>query len=95
MSKQDKQKLEEIEIELSEFMVRYTNNEEDALYGASVLMKLSLLLYTRLLGPEDTKELMQTVAHSVDGVQDALDEIEQGWSDDDDPFAGIDLTLKH
>ena len=95
MSKQDRQKLEEIEIELSEFMVRYTDNENDAMYAASVLMKLSLLLYTRLLGPEDAKELMQTVAESVDGVQEALDEIEQGWSDDDDPFAGIDLTLKH
>ncbi len=95
MSARDKDKLSEIELELSEFMIKYTDNETDALHAASVLQKLAMLLYTRLLGPEDTRELLETVAESVDYVHEQVSEMEEGWSDDDDPYAGIDLTLKH
>ena len=51
-----------------------------------------MILYTQLLGVEDTKELLSTVRESVDEFADALDE---AFEEDDDPFAGIDTTLPH
>ena len=85
-------KLSAMETKLHKFMEENASNEDDAMYAASVLMKCSMILYTQLLGVEDTKELLSTVRESVDEFADALDE---AFDEDDDPFAGIDTTLKH
>lgn len=85
-------KLSAMETKLHKFMEENASNEDDAMYAASVLMKCSMILYTQLLGVEDTKELLSTVRESVDEFADALDEV---FDDEDDPFAGIDTTLPH
>lgn len=85
-------KLSAMETKLHKFMEENASNEDDAMYAASVLMKCSMILYTQLLGVEDTQALLSTVSESVEEFADALD---QAFDEDDDPFAGIDTTLKH
>ena len=94
MSKRDeqKEKLIDMESQLYEFMRNNSQNEDDAMYAASVLMKLSMVLYTQLLGADDVKKLLKTISDEVEDIQEhVLESLEE----DEDPFLGIDTTLLH
>jgi len=94
MSKGDvqKEKLMDMESQLYEFMRNNSQNEDDAMYAASVLMKLSMVLYTQLLGADDVKKLLKTISDEVEEIQD---HVLEAFKEDQDPFSGIDTTLKH
>jgi hypothetical protein len=81
------EKMLEMEIELQKFMEKNTVDSDSAMYAASVLMKCAMILYTQVLGVEDTQNLLLTVSDSVHEFDDALKEA--------DPYYGIDETLKH
>ena len=87
-------KLTNMENDLKDFMLKYSEDEEDALHAASVLMKCAMFFYAQLLNPDDIRELLETVGDSVDDIVAITD----GWQeeeDEDDPFAGIDTEVKH
>jgi len=86
-----KEKLMEMESQLYEFMRNNSQNEDDAMYAASVLMKLSMVLYTQLLGADDVKNLLKTISDEVEEIQEHV--LEAFEEEDDDPFSGIDTTL--
>lgn len=86
-------KLNAIEDDLKDFMLKYSEDDDNALHAASVLMKCAMFFYAQLLHPDDIRELLETVGDSVDDIVAITD----GWvdEDDDDPFAGIDIEIKH
>lgn len=94
MSNRDvqKEKLMDMESQLYEFMRNNSQNEDDAMYAASVLMKLSMVLYTQLLGADDVKKLLKTISDEVEEIQE---HVLESFEEDEDPFSGIDTTLKH
>lgn len=90
---EQKEKLLDMESQLYEFMRDNSQNADDAWYAASVLMQLSMVLYTQLLGADDLKKLLQTISDEVEDIQEHV--LESFEEDDDNPFSGIDTTLKH
>jgi hypothetical protein len=90
-----KDKLFDMESQLGPFVEEHTTNEDDAMHAASVLLKVAMMIYSQLLPPTEVRELLEMVGDGAEEIEENVRQAMAELDDEDDPFAGIDTTLKH
>lgn len=86
MKDNSKERLEEIQDRLLNFIQPQLKDDDDFMYMATMLLKHSMVLYQTFLDPEDIREMLAHVGESLE-ESFSITTLDSDLDTDDDPGA--------
>ena len=82
MKDSEKDRLEEIQDRLLEFIQPELRGDDDFMYMATMLLKHSMVLYQTFLDPDSIREMLQHVGENLED-NFSITYLDEDWEEDD------------